>query len=112
MFHIGIIAEGNPVKIEVVKALSEDLALLQHQVPAQAAPQAFRCQMLEHVPVIMHRGQFHNNRPRLSFFYASLLRLGQQLFFGIRIDVVKIRTVFVCKCFLSFQMLDQLLRHI
>ena len=54
-FHIGIGIFGNLIKIEVVKTKTEDFTLLQHQIPAQATLQTLKCQVLEHVPVVMYR---------------------------------------------------------
>ena len=52
--HISIVIGRNFIVIKVVKALPEDFSLLKHQIPAKATLQTFQCQMLEHMPVIMH----------------------------------------------------------
>lgn len=43
------------LQIEIAEAFTEDLPLLQHQVPGKSALQTFQSQMLKHLPVIMDR---------------------------------------------------------
>ena len=53
--NICVVVESDLVIVEIVEALPEDFTLLQHQIPAQAALQAFQRQVLEHVSVVMYR---------------------------------------------------------
>ena len=53
--HILFIISSNPIVIEVIKTVPENLPLFQHQIPGKPALQALQGEMLKHFPVIMHR---------------------------------------------------------
>lgn len=52
---VGVGIACNLVVIEVIKTPTENLTLLQHQIPAEPTLQALQCQVFEHLAVVMDR---------------------------------------------------------